>query len=571
LPHEFDTVIRAGSVADGSGGPLFEADVAIRSGRIAAVGRVAGSGREEIDARGLLVTPGFIDVHTHYDGQLTWSDQLSPSSSHGVTTVVTGNCGVGFAPCAQRDREILVQLMEGVEDIPEAVMAEGLPWNWESFPDFLDAVERQPHDIDFGVLLPHSPLRVAVMGERAVRLEPATAADRARMRQLAAEAMRAGAAGFGTSRNVFHQTSTGAQIPSMTAEEAELREIALGLADAGRGAMQAIAIAEAPSVADFELFHRVAAASGRPVSYTLLQSDAQPDLWREVLEAMGRANAQGPSVKAQVFNRPVGLILGLETSFNPFSMHPVYVERLAGLPLAERVAALRRPQVREALFQGAGTHAHPLGKSARAFDQTYGLGDPADYEPDPARSVAALAQARGVTPDEVALDLMLADGGHGKLMVAWANFADRSLAPCLEMMRREDTVLALGDGGAHYGTICDASYTTFTLTHWVRDRRGERLGLAEAVRMLTDQPARLQGFKDRGRLARGMKADLNVIDFDRLTLPAPRVVRDLPGGGKRLSQGAEGYMATYVAGTCIRREGADTGARPGRLVRDAGG
>ena len=572
MAQEFDLVVRGGTIADGAGGEVFEGDVAVNDGRIAAVGRGLGAGREEIDARGHLVTPGFVDVHTHYDGQLTWSETLTPSSNHGVTTVVTGNCGVGFAPCRAADRDNLIRLMEGVEDIPEVVMTHGLPWDWNSFPDFLDSIERRPHDIDFAVMLPHSPLRVFVMGERAMKLKPATEADRAAMRVLAKEAMLAGAAGFATSRNIFHEASDGAPVPTLTAEEAELCEIALGLADAGRGNLQAITITANQRVEDYRMLHRVARAAGRPLSYTLLPIERLPQLWREVADAIEAENRSGGDVKAQVFNRPVGVILGLETNHHPFCVHPLYVERLAGLPLDQRVAEMRRPEVRAALLDLHGSGAHPLVANAlKRYDRMFPMGEPANYEPDPSTSVAAVAAARGLSPEAVVYDMLLEDEGRAKLLVASTGYGHGDLDEILEMIKRKDTVLGLGDGGAHYGLICDASYSTYTLTHWVRDRsRGERLALGEAVKMLTDDPARLYRFGDRGRLAPGLKADLNVIDLDRLTLHAPKVVHDLPGGGRRLTQDAQGYVATIASGQVIRRDGADTGARPGRLVRNAG-
>ena len=568
---EVDLVIRGGNVADGTGAPIRQADIAIDDGKIVAVGTVTAKGREEQDATGLLVTPGFVDVHTHYDAQLTWANRLDPSSGHGVTTVVTGNCGMGFAPCRPGDRDSLLKLMEGVEDIPEAVMSAGLPWDWESFGEYLASVERRAHDIDYAVLLPHSPLRVYVMGERALNHEPATAADRAKMRQLACEAMQAGATGFSTSRNLFHQASDGSNAPTLRADEAELREIAHGLADAGRGVLQAISIDGTYTTEEYELLHRVAAASGRPLSYTMLEIPTAKTLWREVINTVERDNAMGADIRMQVFNRPVGVILGLEASFHPFVAHPYYVSEMAKLPLAERVRRMRDPAVRAILLDTSGALQHPLSKSATNFANMYRMGEVANYEPDPAESVAAIAERLGQSPYEVAYDLLLETEGNGMLLVTASNFVEGNLDNTLEIMRHDRSVVALGDGGAHYGLICDASYPTFMLTHWTRDRkRGERLDLAEAIRMLTDAPARLQRFHDRGRIAPGMKADINLIDMSRLKLFSPRVVRDLPADGKRLTQTAEGYVATYVSGVAIRREGQPTGALPGRLVRDSG-
>lgn len=571
MARDFDMVIRGGTIADGTGGALADGDVAIRDGKIAAVGKDLAAGREEIDARGKLVTPGFVDVHTHYDGQLTWSECLTPSSNHGVTTVVTGNCGVGFAPCREADRERLIRLMEGVEDIPEVVMADGLPWDWNSFPDFLNAVERKPHDIDFAVLMPHSPLRVFVMGERAVKLEPATEADCAAMRALTKEAMLAGAAGFGTSRNILHQASDGKPIPSMAAEEGELRAIAMGMADAGRGQLQAIAVTSDPRLEDFEMFHRVGRAAGRRVSYTLVPIENRPMLWREVMASIARENAAGGKVKAQVFNRPVGIILGLESGHHPFSGHPLFRERLAKLPLDRRVAAMREPDVRTALLTHDGSAPNPLAAVATSrWNRMFRMSDPADYEPDLSTSVEALAAARGVPPIEAIYDMMLEDGGRTKFLVAATGYGKGNLDEIGELLTADDAILALGDGGAHYGLICDASYTTYLLTHWVRDRTRGRIDLAKAVQMMTQRPAQLYRFDDRGVIAPGLKADVNVIDLDRLQLDSPRVVHDLPASGQRLTQDARGYVATLVGGIPARREGKDTGARAGRLVRNAG-
>ncbi len=567
---KIDLVIRGGTVADGSGGALREADVAVQDGKIVAVGQVADIGREEIDAKGLLVTPGFIDVHTHYDGHLTWGESLDPSSCNGVTTVVVGNCGVGFAPCRPQDREGLVRLMEGVEDIPEVVMTKGLPWDWEDFPSFLDSVERKPHDIDFAVLLPHAPLRVFAMGQRAVNLEPANAADRARMRELVKEAMTAGAIGLATSRSITHRGSDGVYSPALGAEEEELYEISMGIVDAGRGILQAIPNGSQQKREDYEVMHRLVRRTGLPISYSLTQLHSQPELWREAIEMIERENAAGADITAQVINRSTGVILGLEASFHPFVAHPYYVENLAKLPLAQRVAEMRKPEVRAILIQPQGVSDHPFAGTFRHFSEMYLMGKVAEYEPNPANSVVALAAQRGVSPDEVAYDMLLEDNGHAMLLITASNFIGGNLDEALTLMRHKDTVLGLGDGGAHCGLVCDASYTTFNLTHWARDRRGDKLSVPEAVQMLTDAPAKVQRFRDRGRIAPGMKADINVIDMDRLTLLRPSVAYDLPTGGKRLTQKSTGYVATLVSGVAIQREGQDTGARPGALVRNAG-
>jgi N-acyl-D-aspartate/D-glutamate deacylase len=561
-----DLVIRGGAVFDGSGGEPFEADVAVTDGRIAAVGAFAGTGREEIDAQGCMVTPGFVDAHTHYDGQLIWSERLSPSSSHGVTTVATGNCGVGFAPCRHEDHTRLIKLLEGVEDMPEVVLADGLAWDWESFPEFVQAVKRRRHDLDFALQLPHSALRMYVMGERAIDRAEATPDEIARMRVLAREAVEAGAFGFGTSRNIFHTTLDGQIIPTAHSPEAELTAIAEGVRDGGGGVIQAILNVETPRP-DLEMFRRVAERSGCPLSFTLLQvGGADPGSWRDLLAMTREARAAGVPVTGQVFPRPVGVLLGLDASYHPFSAHPTYL-RIAELPLAARVAEMRRPEVRATILADT---PEPRGmlffRLARAFDIIYPLGDPPNYEPDRSTSLAAMAAARGVSADEIAYDLLLENDGHALLLQTIANYADRNLEAAREMLVDPATVPALGDGGAHYGMICDSTYTTFMLGYWGRDRKQGRLPLPEIVRALTAKPAAMLGLRDRGRIAPGLKADLNVIDFDRLSLKAPRMVRDLPSGGRRLTQDASGYVATFVSGEAIQRDGAPTEARPGRMV-----
>ncbi|MFN8067607.1 MAG: amidohydrolase family protein [Mycolicibacterium insubricum] len=564
----FDLVIRNGTVVDGLGNPPVTADVAVRDGVIVEVGAVTGTGRREIDATGLLVTPGFVDLHTHYDGQAIWSERLNPSSAHGVTTVVMGNCGVGFAPCRTEDHEVLVDVMAGVEDIPGVVMVEGLPWHWESFPEFLDALDSRRRDIDVAAFLPHSPLRVYVMGQRGVDHEVATAEDLAMMRKLAAEAVTAGALGFASSRLTLHKTSGGQPIPSYEASYAEIEAIARGVEDAGGGLIQFVPdlLAEDYEGALSAVFD-VAAEVGLPVTFTMAIGNAGPPLYLDALAMVEKANANGGNVTGQIFPRPIGLVLGLQLSGNPFITYPSY-RQIADLPLAERVALMRKPEVRQRILTDTpSADGHPLMFASQAFDYMFPLGESPDYEPAASESIAARARARGVSPLEEAYDRLLDDDGHAMLLVTPANFRDNSLDTVAELIGRDDVVLGLGDGGAHYGMICDASFPTYLLTHWVRDRPSGRLSLPDAVRELTSVPARVAGLADRGRIALGYKADLNVLDADGLRLRRPVVVHDLPGGGRRLDQSADGYVATVVSGEVIAENGVPTTARPGKLIR----
>jgi len=569
MAADYDLVIRGGSVVDGTGDAAFTADVAVRDGRIVEVGRVVGRGREEIDADGLTVTPGFVDIHTHYDGQATWDSRLEPSSWHGVTTAVMGNCGVGFAPCRPEDQDMLVRLMEGVEDIPGAVLTEGLAWNWEGFPQFLDALDARPHDIDFAAQLPHGALRVYVMGERGANREPATDAEIDAMGRLAAEAMEAGALGFSTSRTLNHRTSDGQPTPTLTAEEAELLGVALSLKRSGKGVLQLVTDFKRPEE-EFGMLRRLVERSGRPLSVSLAQSQGAPDAWRQLLAWVEEAAESGLPMAAQVAGRPVGLMLGLDATLNPFISHPSYRE-LAHLPLPERVAKMRDPAVRERILSEVPQTDNPFMRAVlQNFEKMFVLGDPPDYEQDPSRSIGARAREQGMRAEELAYDLMLGDEGRALLYFPFLNYANDSLEPSLRMMKSPHTVLGLGDGGAHLGTICDASFTTHMLTHWTRDRtRGERLPLAEVVKWHTRDTARAVGLLDRGLIRPGYKADLNVIDYDNLRLRPPRMVHDLPAGGRRLMQEAEGYRAAVVSGRVTYRDGEATGALPGRLLRGA--
>lgn len=566
---EYDLAIRGGTIFDGLGNAGIVADLAVAGGRIAVIGRVDGVGREEIEAHGRMVTPGFIDVHTHYDGQALWENRLAPSSNHGVTTAVMGNCGVGFAPCKPHQRDMLVAVMEGVEDVPEVVMTEGLPWNWETFPEYLDALDARELDIDIAAQLPHSALRVFVMGERAAGHEPPNSDDLAAMRALTAEAIRAGALGVSTSRNLMHRTKAGDLAPSLFSEEDELKALAAGLRDAGDGVYQMIPRVMGPAADEFALMRRLAEASGRPLSYSLLQMPAgDPDEWRVSLNALSVARADGLPMRAQVAPRPVGMFYGLDLSFHPFSLHPSF-RPLISQPLTEKVAAMRDPAFRAQLLSEEPEGSNPVSlATVKAFRFAYPMGETPDYEPDLADRIDNRAEALGVTAEEYAYDLILQQEGRVLLYQPGANYRDGNLDAVRTMLTHPGTVVGLADGGAHYGMICDASFPTFFLKRWAVDAGADEcIPFERAVAALTSEPADLVGLGDRGRLAVGAKADINIIEFDALDLHVPSVVHDLPAGGKRLRQGADGYDATIVSGVVTYRNGRPTGALPGRLVR----
>jgi N-acyl-D-aspartate/D-glutamate deacylase len=565
-----DLVIRGGTVVDGTGAPGRTADVALDGGIVAEVGRVDGSGHRELDADGLLVTPGFVDIHTHYDGQATWDSSLAPSSWHGVTTVVMGNCGVGFAPVRPADHERLIQLMEGVEDIPGTALHEGLSWEWQTFGEFLDALDRRPHDIDLATQVPHAALRLHVMGERGARRDPATPEDIAEMARIARAAVEDGALGFTTSRTLNHRTSLGEPTPTLTAGADELVGIATALGDAGRGVLQVVT--DFLDVDDeMGIFRRMAEESGRPLSVSLAQSPLAPDSWRRVLELLDAASADGVEMRAQVAARPVGILMGLECTLHPLMTNPVYQE-VAGLPLDERVRALTEPGCKERVLaaEAAERDRSKLGGSLiQRWSSVYELGDPPDYEPDASTSLAARAEREGRTPEELAYDLLVGEGGHALLYLPFLNYADGNLDAVGEMLRHPRAVPGLSDGGAHAGTICDVSFPTTLLAHWGRDRPRGRMEIPFLVERQARATARAVGLLDRGVLAPGYRADVNLIDLDALRLHRPEVRYDLPAGGRRLLQQADGYVATVVAGTVIQEGGAATGALPGRLVRGA--
>lgn len=565
----FDTVIRGGTVVDGTGAEPFVADVAISDGRIAAIGPDLPRGQNEIDASGRIVTPGFVDVHTHYDGQVTWDNRLAPSSYHGVTTAVIGNCGVGFAPCRgdEASRDGMVRLMEGVEDIPHPVLTEGLPWTWETFPEYLDFLASRPYDMDIAAYVPHAPLRVYVMGQRGADREPATAEDIAEMCRLLEQALDNGALGIATSRSLFHRSSDGKAIPTFEAAQEELLAFARVLRAKGKGVFQIVEDIHLPG-ASLDAMRELARESGRPLTFSIGTGNTGPYAYPRLLEELGAANAEGLVMKGQVIPRGIGMVLGFELTLNPFYTTSTYA-KLAGLPLAERLEQLRRPEIRAAIISEPvdPDPALVLGRAVRDFEHMFVLGDEPDYEQPQEQSIAGRARAAGITPEELAYDIMI-EGEEGSLLyLAMANYADGSLDAVGEILSHPDVVLGLGDGGAHVGTICDASFTTFALSHWARDRKRGRKSVAEMVHRMTQATARLIGLDDRGELTVGKRADINVIDFDRLSLGGLQVCHDLPAGGRRLIQRAKGYDVTMIAGEIVARNDEPTGALPGRLIR----
>jgi len=563
-----DLIIKGGTLVDGTGGQAFTADVAVKNGRVVEVGKITGHAKRTIDADGLMVTPGWVDIHTHYDGQVSWDPYLSPSSWHGVTTAVMGNCGVGFAPAHVHQREWMMELMEGVEDIPGAVLSEGLKWEWESFPEYMDAISRTPRIMDIGAQIPHGALRVFVMGERGANREAATLDDMKSMAALAKEAIAAGALGFTSSRTIVHRTKRGAAVPSLGVDAQELITIASAIGETGKGVLQLISDWDDLD-AEFNLIQNVTKASGRPLSYTLLQHDFLPQRWREVLKRTDAARSQGLDIKAQVACRGIGMIHGLECSMQPFFLAPSY-QKIAHLPVPERVRELLNPQLRDRILMEAATVPDNvrLATITQHFHKYFPITDHANYEPLPEDSVAGIAASKGLSAAAVAYDMMLQDEGRQKFYFPLYNYTENNLDVVREMMMHPAALLGLGDAGAHCGYICDASYPTYLIKHWARERtRGPKIPIEFLVHAQTQRNARALGMFDRGALVPGMKADINVIDFDKLDMSAPQVVNDLPAGGRRLVQKARGYVATMVNGQVVMEEGVSTGALPGQLVR----
>ncbi len=569
----FDLVIRNGTIYDGTGGAARTADIAVKGETIVEVGTVAeasiDSSTEVLDADGLIVTPGFVDIHTHYDGQVTWDPYVTPSTYHGVTTIVTGNCGVGFAPCRPDQRDWLISLMEGVEDIPGTALHEGIRWDWETFPEYLDALERRPLAVDVGTQVPHGAVRAYVMGERGPAHEVATSEEIDAMSALVEEAIAAGALGFSTSRTEKHRDSSGVLTPTITAHREELVGLASALSRAGKGVVQGISDFY-DFDAEFALFRAMAEASGRTTSVTVEQQDARPEWWRQLLDGIDAAQKDGLDMRGQVPPRATGLLLGLTTSLNPFSFYPSFGE-IGILDLESKVERLRDPEFRARLLAESPAVTEGLvGEITTRFDKMYRLGEPAEYEPDPADSIAGQAARAGVTPQEIAYDMLLDKDGRAVIYHPLFNYQPGDLSLVEEMIEHPHTVMGLSDGGAHCGLIADASFPTTLIQHWGRDRsRGPRIALEELVAKQTSETASLVGLHDRGILASGYKADINLIDFDALALHEPTVVEDLPAGGRRLIQKASGYVATIVAGAVAFRSGEATGEMRGKLIRGA--
>lgn len=566
---EFDLVIRRGRVVNGTGEAPAVQDVAVLDGLIVEVGEFSGSGDVEIDADGAVVAPGFVDIHTHYDGQATWDERLQPSSWHGVTTVVMGNCGVGFAPARPADRTRLVELMSGVEDIPEVALTEGLTWEWETFPEFLDALERIPHDVDLATQVPHAALRVWVMGERAAAYEHATEEEIALMAGLAAEAIRAGALGFTTSRTLNHKSVSGELTPSYEASFDELTAIAAAVGATGAGVLQLVTDWEEDPSSDFSLIRQMMAASGRPMSIAVAQNTANPERFKKVLQFLTDMNAAGYELRGQTPARAIGMIQGLQCTLHPFMTNPVW-KKISHLSVAEQAGVMAESGFKARLLAAHTAEKDPHlvgGIFIDRYDGMFELGDPPNYEPHPDTSMASRAAALGCTPEELCYDILVSGEGRGMIYTPISNYAYGSLDAVREMIAHDHTVPGLSDGGAHVGTICDASFPSFLLQYWARDRDSDGFDLSYVIAQQTSATARAVGLHDRGYVLPGYRADINVIDVDRLHLHKPEMHHDLPAGGKRLLQRVDGYRHTFVNGVETYRDGEATGALPGRLIR----
>jgi len=569
----YDLVIRNGLIYDGNGSPPFLSNIGITDSVIKEIGDVKSTGKKEIDAKDHIVTPGFIDIHTHFDGQVTWDPLLTPSNFHGVTTAIMGNCGVGFAPCLPSKRDWLIGLMEGVEDIPGSALAEGIKWNWESFPEYMDAVEKIPRAIDVGLQVPHGAVRAYVMGERAENLELASEEDINQMGQIVEEALKHGAMGFTTSRTFKHRDKHGKHTPTFEADTAELQGIAKSISNAKKGVIQLISDFYRFEY-EFNLIRGMTKISGRPISVTIEQDDRYPEIWKNVLKSISNEAKNGLKIKGQVPSRPTGVLQGLTATLNPFLFHKTFSE-ITSLSLQEKVQKLREPKFREKLLQektimkGETDSEKLITFLLTSYHKMFALGDPPNYEPDPSQSMLEIAKREGKNPKEVILDKMLEKDGNALLYFPLFNYSRGNLDDVRYMLTHEHTAFGLGDAGAHCGVLCDASFPTTLLTHWTRDRtRGSKLPLEWVVMKQTKNNAEWFGLYDRGVIEEGKKADMNIIDYENLTLNHPEIVYDLPGSNKRLIQRTNGYRETIISGKVAFKNGESTGIMNGNLVRN---
>ena len=565
----YDLIIKNGLIYDGKGSEPFEADIGVSEDKIVAIGKIEEDSIETIDAKGKIVTPGFVDIHTHYDGQVTWDPYLRPSTYHGVTTVVMGNCGVGFSPCKPDQRDWLIGLMEGVEDIPGTALHEGIDWEWESFPEYLDALEKKPLAIDVGTQIPHGAVRAYVMGERGINHEEASEDEINKMKEIVREAVEAGAYGFSTSRTEKHNDVNGKLTPSITAHKTELVEIAKSLGEIDKGVLQGISDFY-DFESEFDIFKSMSKESGRPISITVEQQDARPDWWIQLLDGIEDAQSEGIQMFGQVPPRATGILMGLTATLNPFRFHPSYME-IAEMPLDERVKIMSDSSFRDRLLGEEGVSINPLvDEIVQSYEKMFKLGEPANYEPDPKDSFQSLSETSNRTAQEIAYDAMLEKEGRALIYHPLFNYQPGDLSLVEKMLKHPYTISGLGDAGAHCGAISDASFPTTLVQHWSRDRdRGEKLPLKTVIKMQTSETASLLGINDRGILEEGYKADINIIDYEKLTLHEPEIINDLPAGGRRLVQKASGYDYTIVSGAVAFIKGEATGVLNGKLIRNA--
>ena len=566
----YDLIIKNGLIYDGLGNEPFKADLAIKDEKIVKIGEISDASENKLDAEGKIVTPGFVDIHTHYDGQATWDPYLRPSTYHGVTTVVMGNCGVGFSPCKPEQRDWLIGLMEGVEDIPGTALHEGIDWEWESFPEYLDALERKSFAIDVGTQIPHGAVRAYVMGERGINHEIASSDEIQQMKNIVQEAINAGAYGFSTSRTEKHNDVNGNLTPSITADKVELVEIAKSLGEIGKGVLQGISDCY-DFDSEFDIFKTMSKESGRPISITVEQQDARPEWWIQLLDGIEDAQEQGINMYGQVPPRATGILMGLTATLNPFRFHPSYME-IADLPLDERVRIMNTSDFRDKLLNEDAVSINPLvDEIISSYGKMFLLGEPANYEPDPKDSFQSLSKSSNMTPEEIAYEAMLEKDGKALIYHPLFNYQPGDLSLVEQMLNHPYTISGLGDAGAHCGAISDASFPTTLVQHWSRDRtRGAKLPLETVIKMQTSETARLLGINDRGILGEGYKADINIIDYQGLTLHEPEIINDLPAGGRRLVQKASGYEYTIVSGKIAFVNGEATGVLNGRLIRNSG-